>query len=1066
MTGKMRHAASFFLAAVMTLSLAFSHGVPVYADGGNITIESVEDLEELAKNCKLDTWSQGKTVTLTADLDLTDSDFTSIPTFGGTFDGGGHTISGLSYTKDGSTEGFFRYIQEGAVVRNLRVEGILSPTGTGKNIGGIAGSNSGAISSCTFAGTIEGETNVGGIAGINEASGSIYNSAVSGTITGIHSTGGVAGRNLGQVMGCTNSAEINTGDYEEKGSSQSLNVNLDTDLKQLTNDQKDKTEVMNTTTDTGGVCGYSSGSIQNSSNQAAVGYPHIGYNVGGIAGRSEGYLSGNQNQGDIQGRKDVGGIVGQMAPDLQLHFDEDKIETLRGQINKLSDLVDTALSHMDDSRSDISGRMDKISDYADTAKDSSKALADKTTKWADSNLQKVNQAAASTKQVLEDLTVLSKDLQDISGAAKDAIQAVKNILDTIAGHTDEINSIQKHLTNASSKLTEAAGDLQEAIDAYQNGNTTEAISKLTDAVSALNEASGELNQALQELQELMNNQDVKDALQNAVDALQKSADDIQKALQSLRKNLEQLGGDLSKVDLSFDTLGDGYREEGDRLYAAVGGISHQLERLGDNLSDMTSDMVDDFRGINDQFQNVMNSMLDIVSTNDESDSLEDRIVDVSDEEIEKTTRGKAYACRNSGEVEGDVNVGGIAGSMAIEYDLDPEDDITKVGSDSLNFTLKTRAIIQNCVNQGEVTSKKDNAGGIAGNMALGLVVGSESYGSVLSTNGNYVGGIAGYSVSLIRQSYAKCTLEGGNYVGGIAGWGKDIRDCYSLIEVTKADEYMGAIAGDWDGDGTLSGNRFVGDDFGGVDGISYGSKAEPVDFDTVAATGGIPAAFLNFELRFVADGEVLKTVSFEYGDDLSDVEYPDIPKKDGYNGKWEEADLSHMTFSKDLNVLYTTESTAVASDQMRDLAHSTLLAEGTFSLDAKLVLAEAEEDTGNVPTRGRVLEQWTSTLRDPVLTDDTTYKLRFIAPEMKGKPGLYRLNEDGSWKKLSYQKDGSYLVFNADSAEITFCVTEEPGGKLFVILLGALAVVLLAVVVLIRKRRKKKKDRGEADGQE
>ena len=99
-----------------------------------------------------------------------------------------------------------------------------------------------------------------------------------------------------------------------------------------------------------------------------------------------------------------------------------------------------------------------------------------------------------------------------------------------------------------------------------------------------------------------------------------------------------------------------------------------------------------------------------------------------------------------------------------------------------------------------------------------------------------------------------------------------------------------------------------------------------------------------------------------------------------------------MTFSKDLNVLYTTESTAVASDQMRDLAHSTLLAEGTFSLDAKLVLVEAEEDICNVPTRGRVLEQWTSTLRDPVLTDDTSYKLRFIAPEMKGKPGLYRLN--------------------------------------------------------------------------
>ena len=51
MTGKMRHAAGGLLAAVMTLSLIFSHGVPVvYADGENITVASVEELEELAKN--------------------------------------------------------------------------------------------------------------------------------------------------------------------------------------------------------------------------------------------------------------------------------------------------------------------------------------------------------------------------------------------------------------------------------------------------------------------------------------------------------------------------------------------------------------------------------------------------------------------------------------------------------------------------------------------------------------------------------------------------------------------------------------------------------------------------------------------------------------------------------------------------------------------------------------------------------------------------------------------------------------------------------------------------------
>ena len=81
-----------------------------------------------------------------------------------------------------------------------------------------------------------------------------------------------------------------------------------------------------------------------------------------------------------------------------------------------------------------------------------------------------------------------------------------------------------------------------------------------------------------------------------------------------------------------------------------------------------------------------------------------------------------------------MNVGGIAGSMAIEYDTDPEDDITKLGNNSLNFTLETKAIIQSCVNKGEITSKKDSVGSIVGNMALGLLTDSEGYGSVLGTN--------------------------------------------------------------------------------------------------------------------------------------------------------------------------------------------------------------------------------------------------------------------------------------------------------------------------------------------
>lgn len=129
------------------------------------------------------------------------------------------------------------------------------------------------------------------------------------------------------------------------------------------------------------------------------------------------------------------------------------------------------------------------------------------------------------------------------------------------------------------------------------------------------------------------------------------------------------------------------------------------------------------------------------------------------------------------------------------------------------------------------------------------------------------------------------------------------------------------------------------------------------------------------------------------------------------------------------------------------------------------MLVEADEDISRVPTRGRVLEQWTSTLRDPVLTDGTSYKLRFIAPEMKGKPGLYRLNADGSWKKISYQKDGSYLVFDADSTENTFCVTEEPGGALMYILLCAAVIILLILLIVIKRLKKKRKARKAAKEQ-
>ena len=139
-----------------------------------IYIRSIDDLRTLSKSCALDTWSCDKTVILERDLNLEGIEFTPIPTFGGLFLGGNHTISGLRITAAGSSMGLFRYLQPTGVISDLNVEGTVSPAGTRSTVGGIVGDNAGRIENCTFRGTVRGENAVGGIAGRNSESGAIY----------------------------------------------------------------------------------------------------------------------------------------------------------------------------------------------------------------------------------------------------------------------------------------------------------------------------------------------------------------------------------------------------------------------------------------------------------------------------------------------------------------------------------------------------------------------------------------------------------------------------------------------------------------------------------------------------------------------------------------------------------------------------------------------------------------------------------------------------------------------------------------------------------------------------
>ncbi|UKI34994.1 MAG: hypothetical protein L6V93_11990 [Clostridiales bacterium] len=94
-------------------------------------------------------------------------------------------------------------------------------------------------------------------------------------------------------------------------------------------------------------------------------------------------------------------------------------------------------------------------------------------------------------------------------------------------------------------------------------------------------------------------------------------------------------------------------------------------------------------------------------------------------------------------------------------------------------------------------------------MDLGSVLSCEGYGAVKADDGDYVGGIAGASETVIRNSAAKCTLSGNDYVGGVAGKADTVSHCYTVVTAEEHGEYAGAIAGDIDDKSKLSGNVFL-----------------------------------------------------------------------------------------------------------------------------------------------------------------------------------------------------------------------------------------------------------------
>ena len=184
---------------------------PGYTDDGqgNYTVTSAEGLKNIAELVN-EEWKSDINITLTDDIDLSGIDWTPIGIdynhrYTGTFDGGGHTITGLTVTGSDQYAGLFGRIGTGGKVMNVTLENVqITSDIISGYVGGVAGWSYGTIENCSVSGSVSGTTFAGGVVG-SQWGGSITGCNSSATVKGVIFAGGIAGE--------TNSGASLTGCY-------------------------------------------------------------------------------------------------------------------------------------------------------------------------------------------------------------------------------------------------------------------------------------------------------------------------------------------------------------------------------------------------------------------------------------------------------------------------------------------------------------------------------------------------------------------------------------------------------------------------------------------------------------------------------------------------------------------------------------------------------------------------------------------------------------------------------------------------------------------------------------
>lgn len=732
--------------------------------------------------------------------------------------------------------------------------------------------------------------------------------------------------------------------------------------------------------------------------------------VGGIAGINGGSIKGCSFTGTVSGVNRVGGIAGTNA--------------LTGVIDGCSSAGSVHGNHF------VGG----------IAGDSTGVIR------SSENSAKVNTTVEQNDVALEDITLESitgseyaatiTDIGGICGTGSGIIKDCKNNGDVgypligyniggIAGsHTGYIAECANHgVINGRKEVGGIVGQLEPAVSILYAEDTMQTLqAQLNDMTASAGSAGSHI--------------------QDGANALGVFSNQLEAQIANAQNALALLIPDPNNPELP----------DPDTLEAARIALSSSLSGISSALSTMLASGMNAFGGLTQDIQTLTGQMNQIGNTiGAAADNLGMGMSDISDLDTESDFTSKLDSCRNYGSISGDWNVGGIVGAMSVENDLDPESDLQLIGSSSLNFDVEVRSVVLDCENSGSVSGNKQNIGGIVGWSSMGLVRSCINTATVAAPGADYVGGVAGLSQGYLRSCGAKCAISGETYVGGISGLGAIVTDCRAIVTLDGQQEKFGAILGDMR-DAAPEGNYYlpVDTDYGAIDGVSYGAKAEALAADKFFELEDIPGAFRLVNVTFIFEDGSTRHSTVPYGSSLGIVDFPSIPEKAGFDARWEGpiGPTDAATLDVTFKIVFTEHIRTLESALKDSDGRPVLLLQGEFSQDAVL---EAEAMNADGYTSA-----WSFTLPQSV----SSMKLRCLLPKdlTDGTFTAQLRQSDGTWTDAPATVDGSYLVLSVTDGCTAVRLTHVPNNYTLYIILGAAVLLILLIVIIVtailRKKRK------------